>query len=229
MTSLSRTLAIAAAALLSIGATKPAPPAAKANWLITVSTTPTGGHIVGNPDGGVRLVEYVSYTCSHCAEFDVEAKGELAVGLVKPGKGSIEYRPFFRNIIDVTSTLLVNCGPPTKFQGNHSVVLSAQKKWLVDPSEAQQKRWTTGDFGTRMRAIAGDMKLYPLFEARGYRRVELDRCLADKALAQQIADENKNASEVIGITGTPSFLLNGTLQHVHGWAELRPLLMAVTR
>ncbi len=229
MTSLSRTFTLSVAALLSIGATKPAPPAPKANWMIAVAATPTGGHIIGNPDAGVKLVEYVSYTCSHCAEFEIESKGELTLGFIKPGKGAIEYRPFMRNIIDVAATLLVNCGPPTKFQGNHSAVLRAQTKWLIDPSEAQQKRWNVGDFGTRMRFIAGDMKLYPLFEARGYRRVDLDRCLADQQLAQQIADENKTATEVIGVTGTPSFLLNGALLDVHGWAELRPLLMALTR
>jgi protein-disulfide isomerase len=221
-----RIAALAMVAALSVGATKQ--PAT--NWLAQVNVTPNGAHIVGNPKARVRLVEYVSYTCSHCAAFEQQASGELGLGFIRPGTGSVEYRPFMRNIVDITATLLVNCGPASRFPLNHSSVLRSQQKWMADVSETQQRRWLTiGDFPGRMRAIAGDMHLYELFAARGYSRVELDRCLADEGLAKRISEENQTASRIGAVDSTPSFLINDRQQDVHDWAGLRPLLMALTR
>lgn len=224
-----RLILLAAAAVLSLGAGKPAPAPAKANWTATVVRTPGDSHRVGNPNAKVKLVEYVSYTCSHCAEFEVEATGELALGFLKPGTGSIEYRPFFRNIVDVTATLMAYCGTPTKFVGNHAALLRGQKAWMGNVSEEQQRRWNNGDWPTRMRAVATDMKLYDLFLKRGYDRPSLDRCLANQPLAKKLSQENQTATSVMGIDSTPSFLINDRLQEVHHWAGLRPLLMAATR
>ena len=46
------------------------------------------------------LTEFISYTCPHCAHFEKEAAGELTIGFIRTGKGSMEYRPFLRNIVD---------------------------------------------------------------------------------------------------------------------------------
>ncbi len=221
-----RLAALSAAALFLLGADQPAP---RANWSAMVAPTAGGGHLVGNPHAGVKLVEYVSYTCSHCAEFEVESSGEIAIGLLKDGKGSVEYRSLIRNGIDMAATLMVNCGPVAKFQGNHSAILRAQEKWFVLPSPAQEKRWASGPFASRMRAIAADLRLYGLFEARGYSRVELDRCLANEVLGRQLAQATDSAGKNLGIHGTPSFLINGQLQYVNDWHGLRILLMAATR
>lgn len=202
---------------------------AKPDPAVTVVATAEGGHLVGRPGAPLKLVEYLSYTCPHCARFEVEAGDTIALTLVRSGKGSIEYRPLMRNIIDVAATLLATCGAPAKFPGNHAALLRGQAKWLLPPSEAQQQRWKTGDFAARMRAIAADMYLYPLFEARGYSRVELDQCLANEKLANTIAAENRKAMAEFKLQGTPSFLINGALQEGHDWASLRPALMAATR
>ena len=72
------------------------------------------------------------------------------------------------------------------------------------------------------------MSLYPLFEARGYTRVELDRCLADEQQLRAITAENQAAQQA-GVESTPTFLINGQIQQVHAWSELRPLLDAATQ
>ena len=101
---------------------------------------------------------------------------------------------------------------------------------MANVSETQQRRWLTlTDFPSRMRAVAGDMHLYELFAARGYSRVDLDRCLANEDLAKRISQENQTASRVGAVDATPSFLINDRQQDVHDWAGLRPVLMALTR
>ena len=64
---------------------------------------------------------------------------------------------------------------------------------------------------------------------RGYTPAQLDRCLADKALGDRLANQTKDASERIGVQGTPSFLINGKLQAVYDWPALKPLLANATR
>src|SRR3546814_14680664 len=55
---------------------KVAPPAGKA-WSDVVAVTPEGGHAMGNPDASIKIVEFASLTCSHCAEFSLESHDEL--------------------------------------------------------------------------------------------------------------------------------------------------------
>ena len=219
------------AAALSIAAGKPAgKPGGQFNWVAKVTATPSGSHVIGNPEAKIRLVEYVSYTCGHCAAFEKEASGELALGFIRQGKGSVEYRPFLRNIVDIAATLMVGCGEPARFALNHSIVLRSQEKWLAGVPEAKQRHWNTiTDFPTRMRTVAADLHLYDQFEPRGYRRTELDRCLGTEALAKAIAQENQIASSVGSVNGTPSFLINDRSQDAGDWTTLRPVLLALTK
>lgn len=220
-----RLILAAALSFLAVGAHA----APKLDWNQTVAVTPEGNHLVGNPQAEAKLVEYVSYTCSHCAHFEVEANSPLTLGFIGTGKGSVEYRSFIRNAIDVAASLVVRCGPPSKFRTNHALFLRSQDKWLHEPSQAEVARWNSSDFPTAMRAIARDLKFYDMMAPRGYTRQQLDTCLADKAAASKLAAQTRRASEVEGVTGTPSFLLNGTLRDEHAWEDLRPVLMAATR
>lgn len=227
-----RSAVLLIAAATSIGASKPSPklgPVAPANWTATVVRTPSEAHLLGNPAAKVKLIEYVSYTCSHCADFEIQAGSELALGFIKPGTGSLEFRPYFRNPIDIAATLMAYCGPPSRFMGNHAALLRGQKGWLTPVTNAQMRRWQSGTFASQMQAVASDLKLYDLFIKRGYNRIELERCLTNEPLARRIASENRTAESVIGIQGTPSFVLNDRLLDAGDWRSLRPYLAAATR
>ena len=39
------------------------------DWTQMVSETPQGGFVMGNPNAPVKLIEFGSLTCPHCAEF----------------------------------------------------------------------------------------------------------------------------------------------------------------
>ena len=173
----------------------------------------------------------VRYTPAGLPALDLSLKHESQ--LTEAGqlrKVSVEIRPFFRNGIDVAATLLAQCGTDRQFLGNHHAILAAQSSWLKEPTNPNaSERWANPDFGLKMKYLAEDMGLYKLMLKRGYTPVQLDRCLANKALGDKLADQTKDASTRIGVQGTPSFLINGKLQDVYGWAELKPLLDAALR
>jgi protein-disulfide isomerase len=215
-----RLLTLCLLAQLALGA---APPQ-RGNWNATVSQTAAGGHVVGNPNAPIKLVEYLSYTCSHCAEFEVQGSSPLRLGYIAPGKVSWEIRNYIRDPFDGTAALIANCGPASGFFLSTAAFLRTQPRWLATAQRAtkvQQQRWYNGDMTARRRAIASDLGFYAIAATRGLDRMTVDRCLADDALARRIAAQTVEG-EKIGVTGTPSFMLNGDLLiGTFNWATLR--------
>ncbi|WP_353228169.1 thioredoxin domain-containing protein [Novosphingobium sp.] len=211
----------------------PAQSAKTPNWNATVTRTPDEGYMLGNPDAPLHLVAYLSYTCPHCADFEAEADAQLRLGMIAPGKGTYEIRPFLRNGLDLAAALLAECGATSKFFGNTQALLAGQRTWMAPVgalTEAQKGRWESPDFGTKMRAIASDLHLYDLMERRGYTRAEMDRCLSDKARADRLAKRTAAATEKDFINGTPGFLINGvTLTGTYSWEVLKPQIDARLR
>lgn len=224
MTTFPRLLALGAVAALSLGAGRPA-----ANWNATVAVTPAGSHVLGNPAAKLKLTEFVSYTCPHCAAFEREATTPLRLGYVASGKVSVEVRHVLRDPIDLTVAMLTNCGTKDKFFMNHAVFMRSQSTWirsLATASEAQRTRWTSGTLAARNRAIASDMQFYAIMGTRGYDRPTIDRCLADAAMAERLGAQAKAAVE-LGVSGTPSFAINGSLlAGTSDWSLLQPQLDA---
>jgi protein-disulfide isomerase len=220
-----RLLTLCLLALLTLGAA----PVQRGNWNATVSQTAAGSHVVGNPNAPIKLVEYMSYTCHVCAEFEVEGSGPLRLGYVAPGKVSWEIRNYIRDPIDGTVALITSCGPPSAFFLNTAVFLRTQPRWLAiaqRATKAQQQRWYNGDMPARRRAIASDLGFYTIAATRGLDRMAVDRCLADEALARRIAAQTVEGDKA-GVTGTPSFMLNGDLLiGTFSWATLRTHLDA---
>ncbi|MEZ5734865.1 MAG: thioredoxin domain-containing protein [Novosphingobium sp.] len=219
-----RVAVIAALALLSLGAGKPHP-----NWINYVTVSESGSHVLGNPEAKVRLTEFISYTCPHCADFHKQAEAPLKITYVQPGKASVEIRHFLRDPIDLTVAMLTNCGDPNRFFQNHDMFLYRQDSWmktLDTASEAQKQRWVTGKTSERLRAIAHDFGFFELMEQRGYDRPAVNRCLADEAMAKKLTAQTQAAIDA-GVDGTPGFMLDGILlTGTHSWESLNTQLKA---
>lgn len=208
-------IVFAATAALLLGGAAP-------NWLTTVSLNGTA-HRIGNPDAKVRLTEYISYTCPHCAAFTREGEGALQLAYIATGKVNVEVRSLIRDPIDLTVAVLAHCGPAAKFPQNHSAFMLDQETWIAPMTRAtaaQRQRWTTPGAAGR-RAIAGDFGLYRIMERRGYTRTAVDQCLADDAFVKQLADTSDKDWDRPGIDSTPSFSINGVVMPgTHAWPAL---------
>lgn len=238
MTSMTRRFRIlalcAAGAVAALGPATSAQPARQRpaatqgqDWAQAVEAA-DGGHLLGNPEADTKLIEYMSYTCSHCAEFARTGDPAIKLLLVPRGKVSFEIRHLLRDPIDLTATLLTHCGDADRFLGNHEAIISRQAEWMGTArkaSQAQRTRWSFGTNPARRRAIASDLGFYGIMEARGYTRAALDRCLSDEAKATELAEISARDVEALAIPGTPSFVLDGKLlENTHSWDALRPHL-----
>ena len=212
-------------ALAAVLLTAAAPP--PGGWYRAVSLTPEGGHLIGNPQAAVRLIEYASYTCRDCAAYNLQSEGVLGLAYLPSGRVAVEVRLITQTPIDLAAAMLASCGDPARFPLNHNALLRSQARWtalLSHATSAQRQRWNQPDLGARNRAIAADLKLYDVMISRGYDRQTLERCLADPALAARLT-ATSSAAIAAGVTRVPGFSIGGKLlRNTRDWARLRPQL-----
>ena len=203
-----------------------AAPAGK-NWVDMAAETPEGGFRIGNPNAPIKLVEYASHTCPHCAEFSVTGAAPLDAYV---GKGTVSYeiRNLVRDPIDLTVAMLARCGPPEAF---HPLA----DQWWANFNEVMQRVQSAGPAlqaasqqppAVRFQAMAQAGGMLDFFAARGISKDQAMSCLADTAKAQAIADRSQKDAEDLHIPGTPAFFINGKQIEGTSWEALEPQLQA---
>lgn len=211
-------------ALLAIPAALVAAPAA--NWVNRVVVSPIGGHYMGNPAAPTKLVEYVSYTCSHCAHFVGEASAPLKAQYVKGGKVGVEIRNAVRDKYDLAAALLARCGGPARFMGNHEALFANQSPWMEKLEAYDRDAPQPADQIAALKDIGQKTGLYALMTKRGFTPAQLDACIASPQAMKQILAMTDEAWNKVKITGTPGFTVNGTLVQGSTWTILQAALPA---
>jgi hypothetical protein len=139
----------------------------------------------------------------------------------------LEVRPVIRNALDLTVTLLAQCGDPSGFKSRHQALMLAQADWLGKARtapESQRTAWLRGDKAGRMNA-ASALGLTMMLVNRGQSQSELDACVMNDAAAKQLLDNGRADFDELGVNSTPSFALDGKLlNEVHSWEDLYPVL-----
>ncbi len=198
----------------------------RAAWHAEVERTERG-FLIGNPDAEASLIEFISYTCSHCATFAREGEGALDLALLAPGHMSVEVRPVIRNGLDLAVSLLVQCGGADGFKDRHRLFLMRQDDWFGKARSApqsQQAIWLRGDRAGRLNA-ARALDLDDMLADRGMSMSDINTCLSDNQAALALIRNGSANRDEFGVTGTPSFALDGELlDGVHNWAALYPVL-----
>jgi protein-disulfide isomerase len=204
--------------------------AAAPNWVASVRVQPNGAFVMGKPAAPVKLVEYLSYTCSHCAQFTGEASAPLKAGYVAKGLATVEVRNAVRDRYDFTAALLARCGGPSKFFGNSEALFATQATWLGKASTfetSNAERISKLAMNDSLKAIAKGIGLDTLMRARGLSPAQIDACLSDAAAQKQVVAMTNEAWTIRKINGTPSFLINGNAFEGPGsWAAVEAGLKA---
>ena len=226
------TLAIAACGSESTGTAElngepiePIAAPAGESWNDTATVTPEGGVQVGNPEAPLKLVEYASHTCPTCARFSVDAHTALEE-YIATGVVSFEIRNQVHDVLDLTFSILARCGDPSTFhplavQGwadLNTIIMTAQG------NEAALNAAMQAQGPDRFQLVGEASGLVDWFAARGIARDQAMQCLADGAQAQKIVENSQTQSEELGVTGTPTFFLNGSKLEGSAWSAIEPKL-----
>ena len=195
-------------------------------WSDVAAFTPEGGVVTGNPNAPIKLVEYASHTCSHCAEFAATGSEALRTKYVDTGKVSYELRNQIHDPIDLTFAVLARCAGPEAFHA------FAEQGWAnlpkmfenVQANAAAMDGAMSQQGAARFDTIAQGAGLYDFFAQRGISRDQGKTCLANTDTATKIAANSDTQSNELNVTGTPTFFINGRNVGTQTWATLEPML-----
>ena len=225
-------LLLAAAFILSAPVTS-RPPAhrgrhAAVDWTNVVVATPDGGFRMGNSQAKVAVVEFMSFTCPHCAAFSAEGFPAIRDKYVRSGKISFEMRSALRDRADLVAATISHCAGPRRFFAMADALFAAQSDWetrAIDWNSGHPPTQNDATEAAEMTAFAGGAGLDVIARQHGVPIASLPACFADKAVRADITKTTADAWSTRKINGTPGFLINGTeADAVHGWDALEPLL-----
>ena len=217
--------------MLAVPVAAPAQQQQARDWSRTVTLGANGAYILGNPNAPTKLIEYMSYTCPHCAAFAKEATAPLKTGWIRRGLVSIEYRNFVRDAFDLSAALLARCGGATHFLANHEAIFANYEPWMARArsfADSPEAAAASSDQVAQLTLIADKTGLFTLLAARGLTPAAQRACIADRQAMSQVLNLTAGSWDNEGFSGTPFFVLNGRpLADIHDWASLRPRLPAL--
>lgn len=210
-------------ALLAAGASAPAwaRVAGKRDWRTTVAAQPDGTTRVGNPAAPIKLDEWLSYTCPHCAHFTAEAEAALEAGIAT-GKLVATFHPAVRDGFDMAATLLAtNAGP--RFLPLHKAIYAAQADWIGKAGTLDTEAIGKLPTAQQFRRVADGIGLTGIAQRAGVPPPTIDTAFAP-ARIQRVAEATKTSWATV--QATPSFAVNGHRVEGNSWTSLRPELEA---
>lgn len=143
---------------------------------------------IGRADAPVRVVEFFSLTCSHCAAFHRDVLPQVKKELVEAGRVRLIWRDFPLDRVGLLAAAVSRSLPAERYEGFLAALLGTQDRWAfargADSTEELAK----------MAALAG------------MPRGEFDRVRADEAFQRAIVEGRLTAQQEYDIKATPSFV-----------------------
>ncbi|MFN2189225.1 MAG: DsbA family protein [Candidatus Promineifilaceae bacterium] len=162
---------------------------------MTVGFTADGHAFRGDPNAPVVIEEYSDFQCPYCSRFYSETMGQLDDNQISEGDAVLVFYDFPLNRIHPQAAPAARAARCAAEQG-------AANFWLMhDVLFENVAAWTNDNHESTFMDYAENI---------GLELADFDACLSENRYAPEVdADLAKGAS--LGISGTPSFIMNGEL------------------
>ncbi len=207
------------------------PPPPGGDWTQSVTATPAGGFLMGNPNAKLKLIEYGSLTCPHCREFDEKGVPTLIGTYIKSGQVNWEFRNSVRDSFDIAATLIARCNGPTSFFPLARALYKDQSVWVGKIQAAPQAQLEAMQNLPPNQQFVQEAQLAGLQQwaaLRGVPEAKSNQCLTDSGSVDRLVQMASDATtQYPDFPGTPTFILNGKmLDKTATWEALEPQLKA---
>jgi protein-disulfide isomerase len=173
----------------------PVPAALTAATPASAPPTPAGpqytARTLGLDSAPVKVHEYFSLTCTHCAHFANAIMPQVKPNLVDTGKVQFVYHDFPLDQVALKAAQVARYLPPAEYYPFIEALFASQNDWAFQPGED----YHASIF--KYAALAG-------MDQATYETAWNDAALGQFILANQKADETQ-----YNITATPTFIING--------------------
>lgn len=190
------------------GAAGPTPPIDKATYVPPraelMAPGPLGERVLGKPNAPVTVIEYVSLTCPHCANFHKTVFPLVKKKYIDTGKVRFIVREFPIGRPSGNAAIANRCAPEDKYF------------YLLGQFLSRQREWVSQD--VRPNAI------YAVAKSSGMTRETFDKCLSNQNIIDGLT-EVKQRGRKFGVIGTPTFFINGRkAQGVVTFEEIKAMI-----
>lgn len=145
---------------------------------------------LGSEDAPIKIEEFASLTCSHCARFHINTFAELKEKYIDTGKVKFTLTDFPLNAAALDATLLARCLPEKHYFKFVSLLFKTQDQWAFDAGYKDYLRQNAKLLGASDELI--------------------DACWSNEDLKTGVVQTMQDASASLDIRSTPSFIINGT-------------------
>ena len=143
----------------------------------------------GNEDAKIKMLEFASLTCGHCAKFHNEVMPIIKENYIEKGLIHFTYKDFPLDKYALKATIIARCSGNKNFFNFLDVFYKKQKDWTrtQDPFKSLLK---IAKFG-------------------GLKDEELKVCVGNKSIEDGVLKDRLKSSKDYDITATPTIYLNG--------------------
>lgn len=159
---------------------------------------------MGAETAPVTMLEYASFTCSHCAAFHKDVFPKLKAEYIDTGKVRFAQRDVYFDEPGLWAGILARCGGDEKYYPIGAMLMDEQKDWL------------SAKTGDEMTA-----NLKKIGAKAGMTGEQIDACWADQAKVESLVATYQQNAVADKIEGTPTFIIGGEKVQNGPWEELK--------
>jgi protein-disulfide isomerase len=150
-----------------------------------------GDIVLGDEAAPVTVIEYASFTCSHCARFHLNTWPQFKATYIDTGKVRFILREVYFDRYGLWASMVARCGGPDAFYPMADQFLRTQSVWA---------RAAENQIGTEIQKIG---------RLNGLSSEQLGACMSDQGYAKALVEAYQENSTADDVTSTPTFLING--------------------
>lgn len=164
--------------------------------------------VLGAEDAPIKMTEYASFTCSHCANFHRTVYKDLKADYIDTGKVQFTYRDVYFDQFGLWAAMVARCDP-NRFFGIADMLYSQQRDWIGDQDPA--------GISDRLRKIG---------LIAGLENDAITACLADEEKARTLVAWWQHNSRTLDVTSTPTLFIDDEKHSNMSYADLKSILDA---
>ena len=150
-----------------------------------------GDVVLGDENAPLTVIEYISFTCPHCAAFHATTWPKFKANYIDTGKIKFIMREVYFDPYGLWASMVARCGGADVFYPIADQLLTKQNAWS-----------RSGNVANEIQKIG---------QLNGLSGSQMAACLTDRPYAEELVARYQANAQEHGVKSTPSFVINGDL------------------
>jgi protein-disulfide isomerase len=163
---------------------------------------------LGSPTAPIKMIEYASLACPHCAEFAELVFPQIKANYIDKGLVYYVLRDFPHTNAALSASLVVACVPKESRLKFSEMLFSSQRLWDA-PGENVKEGLVT------------------VARRAGMTRERVEQCILDDAKMKEIQASQERVSTELGVRSIPTFFINGRMRGPGTYADFDQVFKSV--